>query len=474
MALSSTTQKVIYSGNGSTTAFPVTFNFLQNGHVAVTHIAAAGDKTPWVEGTHYTLTGAGEDSGGTLTVDTSPVDYTPDSGETLVIERAPPLTQGTELPLGGRFPSRTVERMVDYGVMLAQFLNARVARAIRQPIEDTAAIGELPAKAARAGKVMGFDADGDPAVSESDLADIDGILVAATEQAEAAAASALSASGSASAASASASGASASAISAAASAAEASGAIGGLKISANDTTAAPLATKLVAGSGVTLTENNDGGNETLTVGVIAAETGDLTTSFRTSKMGWVLLDGRTIGDASSGGTNRANADTADLFALLWTNLANAEAAVSGGRGASAAADFAAHKTLTLPDARGRTLIGKDNMGGTAANQVTSGVSGLDGTVLGRGGGDERMHQHQHANTAVTVSGGAHTHTYARSDIVAGNTWTSGPDGNITQSSQATGSDGAHTHTVTVTNVDAGAGAAQNVQPSLVANVFIKL
>ena len=38
-----------------------------------------------------------------------------------------------------------------------------------------------------------------------------------------------------------------------------------VSISANDTTPAVLATKLVAGTGITLTENNDGGNETLTV-----------------------------------------------------------------------------------------------------------------------------------------------------------------------------------------------------------------
>lgn len=37
------------------------------------------------------------------------------------------------------------------------------------------------------------------------------------------------------------------------------------KVSANDTTAGYLNGKLVAGSGVTLTENSDGGNETLTV-----------------------------------------------------------------------------------------------------------------------------------------------------------------------------------------------------------------
>ena len=42
-------------------------------------------------------------------------------------------------------------------------------------------------------------------------------------------------------------------------------AVGGVKVSADDTTAAPLSTKLVAGANITLTVNNDGANETLTV-----------------------------------------------------------------------------------------------------------------------------------------------------------------------------------------------------------------
>ena len=77
---------------------------------------------------------------------------------------------------------------------------------------------------------------------------------------------------------------------------------------------------------------------------------------------WLLMDGKTIGDASSGGTARANADTIDLFTLLWDNLADADAPVSGGRGASAVADYGLHKTITLPDARGLALTGAGTNG----------------------------------------------------------------------------------------------------------------
>lgn len=73
--------------------------------------------------------------------------------------------------------------------------------------------------------------------------------------------------------------------------------------------------------------------------------------------GWVLADGGSIGNAASGATNRANADTEALFTLFWNSMADAQAPVSGGRGAGAAADFAINKNLTIPDMRGRVPVG---------------------------------------------------------------------------------------------------------------------
>lgn len=75
--------------------------------------------------------------------------------------------------------------------------------------------------------------------------------------------------------------------------------------------------------------------------------------------GWVKANGSTIGSAASGAT-RANADTAALFEVLW-NISTFAILTSAGagssRGASAAADFAANKRLTLPDLRGEFIRG---------------------------------------------------------------------------------------------------------------------
>lgn len=87
----------------------------------------------------------------------------------------------------------------------------------------------------------------------------------------------------------------------------------------------------------------------------------------TLPIGWVWANGQTIGNGASGATGRANTDTLNLYSLLWNSWANAQAPVSTGRGVSAAADFAANKTIQLPDFRGNVSVGLDPMGGSGAS-----------------------------------------------------------------------------------------------------------
>jgi len=47
-------------------------------------------------------------------------------------------------------------------------------------------------------------------------------------------------------------------------------------------------------------------------------------------------------------------------------------------------------TFNLPDLRGRTGFGKDDMGGTPANRITSGGGGVTGTTLGAVGGIQNI------------------------------------------------------------------------------------
>lgn len=100
----------------------------------------------------------------------------------------------------------------------------------------------------------------------------------------------------------------------------------------------------------------------------------------TAPTGWVRMDG-SIGNASSGATQRANADTAALFAVLWDNVAQANATVqdSAGstvsRGVSAAADFAANRRIVIPDMRGEFSRGLDNGRGIDGSRANGSAQG---------------------------------------------------------------------------------------------------
>jgi hypothetical protein len=238
-----------------------------------------------------------------------------------------------------------------------------------------------------------------------------------------------------------------------------------------------------------------------------AQTGDIKDRYSAGvHAGWVRMSGRNIGSTASGGTERANDDTHDLFVFLWTN--DATLAVSGGRGQNAEADWQAGKTINLPDARGRLRVTVDNLAGSAANRMTGGTFTLgDPNTIGSVGGEaahtltiaelpsftvpvtasmDAQGNHAHAGTTdgenvdhvhaipitqvnvavgtlpVTAVGGAgstitggrsvgHTHTFLTS--VAGN----------------------HAHNITVNASPVGGGGAHNaLPPFLLTASYIKL
>jgi hypothetical protein len=115
-------------------------------------------------------------------------------------------------------------------------------------------------------------------------------------------------------------------------------------------------------------------------------TGDMKDRYGTGILtGFVRANGRTVGSASSGATERANADAQALFEYLWG--ADVNLAVSTGRGASANADWTANKTIALPDHRGRGRMALDDMGASASGRLTT-ASCATPTTLGTGCGTE--------------------------------------------------------------------------------------
>ena len=230
----------------------------------------------------------------------------------------------------------------------------------------------------------------------------------------------------------------------------------------------------------------------------ATPSGSFLDSAATSIPGYLLCDGTsTIGDGSSGATN-TGPQYLTLFQVLWNGFGNAVCPVSSGRGTSAAADFAAHKKLTLPDLRGRARFGKDNMGGSAAGRITTAVS-IDGSTLGTSGGSQSvvLTQANLPNVSQSFSGtisgtaasaGAHSHTLTSDDSktgsesagIGGNFYTSsGDSGSRGPASQPTSTYGAHTHSVSGScsgNVALNGGVTQTavsiLPPAFIVNTFV--
>ena len=100
-----------------------------------------------------------------------------------------------------------------------------------------------------------------------------------------------------------------------------------------------------------------------------------------TRSGWVRGNGRTIGNGASCATERANSDTQALFEYFWANFSDSFCAVSGGRGASATADYNASKTIATLDMRSKGVFGLGDMGNTAAG--ITGESTIAATAIGQ-------------------------------------------------------------------------------------------
>lgn len=254
----------------------------------------------------------------------------------------------------------------------------------------------------------------------------------------------------------------------------------------------------------------DGGSGNVDVTRLA-QTGDVKDRYAAGvHAGWLRMNGRTIGPSSSDATERANDDTHALFIHLWAT--DATLTVSGGRGPNAESDWAASKTIALPDQRGRVRVALDNLGADNSGRLGGGLFlAGDGFTVGASAGaaTHTLSVAQLPNFTVPVSAsmdlqGNHQHIgttngassdHNHSIPVKGYPFTqggplqiyppvtSGGDATIPTNgfsnnhthTFATEFSGQHAHNISVSVGSVGGNAAHNLlQPSLLVSSYIKL
>ena len=156
MTVSSTTTKVSYSGNGSTTVFAYTFKIFADADLTViVRTDATGAESTKTLTTDYTVSGAGDAGGGNVTMVVAPA-----SGETLLIKRSLDLTQSTDYVPNDPFPAAAHEDALDRLTFIAQQQQEVFDRAVVFPETDTAST-TIPDSVTRANKFLGFGASGE-------------------------------------------------------------------------------------------------------------------------------------------------------------------------------------------------------------------------------------------------------------------------------------------------------------------------
>ena len=150
--VASTTNRIIYSGNNSTTVFPYAFKIFADTDLVITVVTTAtGAEETQTITTDYTVSGAGDASGGNVTMIIAPT-----TTEDLVVRRVLPMTQGTDLVDNTSFSLEVLEEGYDRDIMIAQQLQEEIDRCIQAGEASTL---DLSMPSPVAGGMIGYNSD---------------------------------------------------------------------------------------------------------------------------------------------------------------------------------------------------------------------------------------------------------------------------------------------------------------------------
>ena len=161
MTVSSTSNKVSFTGNGSTTTFAYNFPIFTGEESTLNVYVDSVKKTLT---THYTVTGAGVSTGGNVVFTSGNI---PASGDKVVIERVLARTQLSDWNDYDKFPAETLEDTVDRLTLIASELDEVDSRSLKlaTTVTDLGTVEINATAAARANKVFAFDGSGDLSIT---------------------------------------------------------------------------------------------------------------------------------------------------------------------------------------------------------------------------------------------------------------------------------------------------------------------
>ena len=163
MTISTTTIKNSYNGTGSQDVFAYTFKISSTADMQVIIRASTGTETVKNLTTHYTVSNAGNASGGNVTFTSGNI---PSSTETVILRRNTTQVQALDLVENDPFTADSVEGAFDKNLALVQELQEQVDRSIKISRTNTMTSTEFTDNAtARASKILAFDTNGELSVA---------------------------------------------------------------------------------------------------------------------------------------------------------------------------------------------------------------------------------------------------------------------------------------------------------------------
>lgn len=165
MAVTATSNRKSYSGNGATTSFAVDYFTDENDLVVIIRTDATGAEAVQTLTTHYTTTGEGTESGGTVEMVTAPA-----SGETLVILNDPDPTQDLDIRENDSSPAASKETQLDELAMMIQACREELDRCIKFP--KTYGSTDIPAPEPVASNYLRWNAAADELENVASIGDV--------------------------------------------------------------------------------------------------------------------------------------------------------------------------------------------------------------------------------------------------------------------------------------------------------------